>query len=205
MPKDKQQLNNPAPLTEERIRAYTVGELTPLSSRILIVDYDPQWPDLFRREAERIRTVLGNRGLAIEHVGSTSVPGLAAKPVIDILLVIADSADEEAYLPYLESAGYVLRIRETDWHQHRMFKGPDTEIHLHVFSSSCPEIDRMLMFRDWLRSNAADRDLYARTKLALAQEDWKYSQNYADAKTAVVEEIMARARLGVSESQRDRG
>ena len=122
------------------------------------------------------------------------MPGLAAKPIIDMLLVVADSADEEAYVPAMEAAGYSLRIRETDWYEHRMFKGPDTDINLHVFSPGCPEIDRMLIFRDWLRSHAADRDLYARTKLALAQKEWKYVQNYADAKTAVIEEIIARAR-----------
>ncbi len=187
MPKQTQ------PLTEEQIRAHTIGELKPWSGRIPMVDYDPQWPELFLREADRIRARLGRRALRIEHTGSTSVPGLAAKPVIDVLLVVPDSADENAYAPALEAAGYVLRIREADWYEHRMFKGPDTEMNLHVFSFDCPEIDRMLMFRDWLRGNPADRDLYARTKLALAAKEWKYVQNYADAKTVVIEEILARA------------
>ena len=194
MSNEAQPLDNHTPRTEEEIRAYTIGELKPLSSRILIVEYDPHWPDLFAREADRIRSLLGSRALRIEHAGSTSVPRLAAKPIIDLLLVVAESAAEDAYAPALEAAGYVLRIREPNWYQHRMFKGPDTDINLHVFSSGCPEIDRMLLFRDWLRSNAADRDLYARTKLALAQKEWKYVQNYADAKTAVIEEILARAR-----------
>lgn len=189
--------DNRIPLTEAQIRAYTIGELKPFSGRILIVDYDPRWPDLFEREAGRIRAVLGPQALRIEHTGSTSVPCLAAKPIIDVLLVVADSSDEGAYVPALESAGYLLRIREPNWFEHRMFKGPDTEIHLHVLSLGCPEIDRMVMFRDWLRSNAADRDLYARTKLALAQKDWQFSQNYADAKTACIEEILARTRRGI--------
>jgi GrpB-like predicted nucleotidyltransferase (UPF0157 family) len=184
MSEQAQPLDNRTPHTEEE----------PLSSRILIVDYDPRWPDLFAREADRIRSVLGSRALRIEHGGSTSVPGLVAKPIIDLLLVVADSTEEDAYAPPLEAAGYVLRIREPNWYQHRMFKGPGTDINLHVFSSGCPEIDRMLMFRDWLRGNAADRDLYARTKLALAQTEWKYVQNYADAKTVIIEEIIARAR-----------
>jgi len=165
-----------------------------MSNPILIVDYDPQWPELFKREADRIRAALGSRALRIEHTGSTSVPGLAAKPVIDVLLVVTDSADEGAYLPALEAAGYVLHIREPHWHEHRMFNRPDTETNMHVFSSGCPEIDRVLMFRDWLRANAADRALYARTKLALAQKEWGHVQNYADAKTVVIEEILARAR-----------
>ena len=195
MSKETQPLDNRPPLTEEQIRILTIGELKPLSGRILIVNYDPQWPELFAREADRIRAVLGDRALRIEHTGSTSVPGLAAKPVIDMLLVVTDSANEDAYVRNLQAAGYVLRIRESNWYEHRMFRGPDTKINLHVFSSGCPEIDRILMFRDWLRSNATDCDLYARTKLALAQREWKYVQNYADAKTVVIEEILARARV----------
>ncbi len=166
---------------------------TPPSGQILIADYDPRWPELFTREADRIRSALEHRALQIEHAGSTSVPGLAAKPVIDILLAVADSADEDTYLPALEGAGYPLRIREANWYEHRMLNGPGTKINLHVFSFGCPEINRMLTFRDWLRNNAADRDLYARTKWALARQTWQSVQNYADAKTAVIEEIMARA------------
>jgi GrpB-like predicted nucleotidyltransferase (UPF0157 family) len=181
------------PFTEAEIRSHAIGELKPLAGPILIVDYDPRWPELFAREAHRIRAVLGWRALRIEHTGSTSVPGLAAKPIVDMLLVVTDSADEAAYGPALEAAGYVLRIRETNWYEHRMFNGPDTDSNLHVFSPECPEIDRVLMFRDWLRTNAADRDLYARTKLALALKEWTSVQNYADAKTIVIEEIIARA------------
>jgi len=197
-------------MTEEQLRAITIGELVPLSAPIRLVEYDPDWPEGFRREAERICAVLGDRVLQLEHVGSTAVPGLPAKPILDMLLALANSADEPAYVPAMEGAGYVLRIREPDWNEHRLFKGPvtdprlstpgrgpDTNINLHVFSSGCPEIARMLAFRDWLRINPSDRDLYARTKLELAQKTWKYFQNYADAKTAVVEEIMARARNGV--------
>lgn len=169
-------------------------ELKPSSSRILLAGYDPHWPELFEREADRVREALGSRALRIEHTGSTSVPNLAAKPIIDMLLVVADSADEVEYVPALEAAGYALHIRETNWHEHRMFRGPDTKINLHVFSFGCPEIDRVLLFRDWLRGNAADRDLYARTKSALAREEWQCVQDYADAKTGVIEEILARAR-----------
>jgi GrpB-like predicted nucleotidyltransferase (UPF0157 family) len=194
MSKEAQPRDKRTPRTEAEIRTYTVGELKPLSSRIMIVDYDPHWPELFAREADRIRSVLGSRALRIEHGGSTSVPGLPAKPVIDLLLGVDNSANEDTYAPELEASGYLLKIREPDWYEHRMFKGPDTDINLHVFSSGCPEIDRMLIFRDWLRSNAADRDLYARTKLALVQQEWKHVQNYADAKTVIIEEIIARSR-----------
>ncbi len=182
------------PSTDEQIRAAYVGEPAPLVGPIQIVDYDPEWPRLFEREARRIQAALGDRVLLIEHTGSTSVPGLAAKPRIDMLLVVANSADEPAYVPALEAAGYVLCIREPDWYEHRVFKGPDTDVNLHVFSPGCTEIDRILLFRDWLRSNVFDFRLYERTKRELARKDWKYTQNYADAKTSVVEEIIARAR-----------
>jgi GrpB-like predicted nucleotidyltransferase (UPF0157 family) len=170
-----------------------VDEAEPVEGRIVIVDYDPRWPTLFAREAGRIRAALSERALRIEHTGSTSVPGLAAKPIIDMLLVLRDSADERAYVPPLEAAGYTLRIREPDWHQHRMFKGPGTDLNLHVFSIGCPEIERVLAFRDWLRRDAVDRELYARTKQELARRDWAYVQDYADAKTAVIQDIIARA------------
>lgn len=191
--KETQPVANHTPPTEELIRSRTIAELTLLPHQIAIADYDPQWPELFAREADRIRAVLGRRALRIEHVGSTSVPGLVAKRVIDVLLVVTDSRHEHAYVPALEAAGYLLRIRESNWYEHRMFNGPDTETNLHVFSSGCPEIDRMLIFRDWLRVNAADRDVYAQAKLALAQKKWKSVQDYADAKTAVIEGIIARA------------
>jgi GrpB-like predicted nucleotidyltransferase (UPF0157 family) len=180
-------------LPEEYLRAHTVGGLTPLSSPIRIVDYDPVWPGRFEREADSIRSVLADRALRVQHVGSTAVPDLPAKPIIDMLLVVADSAKETEYAGLLERIGYQLHIREPGWHEHRMFKGPEQDVNLHVFSAGCPEIDRMLAFRDWLRTSASDRDLYARSKRALAQQEWKYTQNYADAKTAVVSEIMSRA------------
>lgn len=190
----RQEEENASPSkTEAQIREAYIGTPTQLTQPILIDNYDLRWPQLFEREATRIRAGLGHQALLIEHVGSTSVPGLAAKPIIDILLVVADSADEAAYVPALEALGYVLRIREPDWNEHRMLKGPDTDVNLHVFSQGCAEIERMLLFRNWLRHNADDRRLYEDTKRKLAEQPWKYMQNYADAKSAVVEEIMVRA------------
>ena len=182
------------PMTEEELRAAWVREPPRLTGRIRVVDYDPEWPRLYRREAERIRAVLGERVVGLEHIGSTSVPGLAAKPVIDVLLVVPDSADEPAYVPDLEAAGYVLVIREPGWFQHRAFKGPDTDVNLHVYSPGCQEIERYLIFRDRLRASPEDRARYQRAKRELAERDWTYVQQYADAKSEVVEEIIARAR-----------
>jgi GrpB-like predicted nucleotidyltransferase (UPF0157 family) len=178
---------------EEELTKYTIGPPQPLTARIEIADYDPTWPRLYEREAARIRSILSDRVVRIDHVGSTSVYGLAAKPIIDIVLELPDSSDEPAYVPDMEAGGYVLRVREADWFEHRLFKGPDVNIHLHTFSAGCAEVDRMLVFRNWLRADAADRELYTRTKRELAARDWKYMQQYADAKTAVVKEIMARA------------
>jgi GrpB-like predicted nucleotidyltransferase (UPF0157 family) len=187
------QNDTPAPLTDEEIRAVTIGELPEHNAAIDLAEYDPEWPRLYEREAERIHAALGPKALRVEHVGSTSVPGLAAKPLIDIVLVVADTRDEDAYVPPLLAAGYVLRIREPDWFEHRMFKGPDTNVNVHTFSEGCEEIDRMVAFRDWLRTHDDDRDRYLAAKRELAQRQWKYVENYADAKSAVVREIVSRA------------
>jgi GrpB-like predicted nucleotidyltransferase (UPF0157 family) len=161
---------------------------------IVIADYDPAWPLTFEREHAKIKAALGSRAHAVEHVGSTSVAGLAAKPIVDICVLVADSSDEEAYVPDLEHVGYVLRVREPEWHEHRMFRTRARDVHVHVFSSGTPEVDRMLRFRDWLRQHSDDRDLYERTKRHLAATDWPTMQHYADAKTEVIEYVLMRAR-----------
>jgi GrpB-like predicted nucleotidyltransferase (UPF0157 family) len=178
---------------EDYLAAVTIGERTPHNAQVELVEYDPEWPELYRREEEKIRGALGNRALSVEHVGSTSVPGLPAKAIIDVNLEVADTTDEDAYVPALEAADYVLRIREPDWFEHRLFKGVDPAVNLHVFPAGCPELERMLRFRDHLRSDEGDRELYLRTKRELAAQTWEHVQHYADAKSAVVEEIMGRA------------
>ncbi len=178
---------------EERLEAAWVGDPPKLSGKIELAPYDARWVDVFDREAVRIRSVLGDSIILIEHVGSTSVALLAAKPVIDILLVLATPADEPTYVPALEAAGYRLVIREPDWYEHRVFKGPDTNINLHVHPPDSPEIARMIDFRDHLRTRQGDRLLYESEKRRLAARDWDYVQHYADAKTEVVEAIIARA------------
>lgn len=179
--------------SDERIAAAHIKPPEVLGGPITLVDYDPDWDALYLREAARIRAALGDRLLLIEHVGSTSVPGLAAKPKVDIVVAVIDSTNESDYVPALEARGYELRIREPDWHEHRLFDGPDTVVNLHVFSEGCEEIERLLRFRDHLRRSETDRMLYESTKRALARQTWKYTQNYADAKSTVVEEILARS------------
>lgn len=179
--------------SEVDMQAATIGPLIRRDGTIYLADYDPQWPSYFEREAARVCAALGDAIVQLEHVGSTSVPGLAAKPIIDILLVVHDSSDEPRYVPAMEAAGYVLRIREPEWHQHRLFKGPGIDINLHVFSEGASEISRMLGFRDHLRRDKEDRLLYEATKRELAAHTWAYTQHYADAKSEVVEAIIARA------------
>jgi GrpB-like predicted nucleotidyltransferase (UPF0157 family) len=183
------------PVSDADLQRVTVGSRRPHNATIVLAEYDPGWPEAFRIERARIASALGEAAVRVEHVGSTSVPGLVAKPIIDILLVVADSGDEPSYVPALEAAGYRLRIREPEWFEHRMFKGPDADINLHVFSVGASEIERMLTFRDWLRGNGDDRDRYASVKRELASREWRHVQHYADEKTAVVEEIMSRAIL----------
>src|SRR5436190_13151546 len=153
--------------TEEYMRSITIGDRAALRGSVELVDYDAEWPEQYDREEERIRGALGERALVLEHVGSTSVPGLAAKPVIDIVLGVADSTDEPAYVPDLERAGYRHRIREPEWFEHRLLKDTAPNVNLHVFSADCEEIERMIRFRDHLRRNDADRELYERTKREL--------------------------------------
>ena len=161
---------------------------------IKIVDYDSTWPDFFQKHASRIRATLKDKALRIEHIGSTSVPELGAKPIVDILLVVANSADENAYLPALMAAGYVLRVREPDFDEHRMLRTPTRDVHVHVYSLGSAEIERNLVFRDALRKHAAERERYERVKRDLAARDWPDMNAYADAKTQVIEEIIARAK-----------
>jgi GrpB-like predicted nucleotidyltransferase (UPF0157 family) len=182
---------------EEALRAVTVGELTPYAAQVVVVDYDPAWPRWFAWDRDRIAAALGPTALSIEHAGSTSVPGLPAKPVIDIVLQVEDATDEERYVPQLAAVGYALRIREPEWLEHRVVhrRGAPHDVNVHVFSPRYAqrEIRRMLAFRDWLRVNEDDRDRYAAVKRALSTREWRYVQDYADAKSEVVEEILARA------------
>jgi GrpB-like predicted nucleotidyltransferase (UPF0157 family) len=163
-------------------------------ARVTLVDYDPAWPDIYERAAARVRGALGDRAVVLEHVGSTSVPGMAAKPVVDIVLGVWDPAAEEEYVPALAAIGYVLHAREPEYDEHRLLKPTDGRTKLHVFAAGSAEAGRLIRFRDRLRSSRADFELYLATKRDLAARTWQYKQDYADAKGAVVEEILRRAK-----------
>ncbi|KGN34679.1 hypothetical protein N802_00900 [Knoellia sinensis KCTC 19936] len=172
----------------------------PFSVPVVICDPDPQWAARYASDAAEIRAAVGASALAVDHVGSTSVPGLAAKPVIDILIQVPDAADEHVYVPALEPLGYWLQVREPEWLEHRVLyqrvaRGSDHDINLHVLAPDvgAAEIARLLGFRDWLRTHPEDRDRYAAVKRELAARRWRFVQDYADAKSEVVEGILRRA------------
>ena len=145
-----------------------------------LVPYDPSWPQAFETVAARIRAALGERVVALDHVGSTAVPGLPAKPVIDVDLTVADSGDEPSYVPPLEAAGFRLVVREPNWHRHRMLTGDDPRTNLHVFSPDCPEVIRCRLFRDWLRDHPDDLARYRDAKLAAVAETTTAGEHVAD-------------------------
>jgi GrpB-like predicted nucleotidyltransferase (UPF0157 family) len=178
---------------EAELAASRIGPPRRLDGQVLLSDYNTAWPSLFEGLAARLRSSLGDRVLELHHAGSTSVPGLAAKPVIDMILIVADSADEGSYLAPLDAAGFALAVREPDWFEHRCLRHSAPDANLHVFSQGCPEIRRMLAFRDHLRTDQDDRRLYEETKRALAARTWAFMQDYADAKSEVVAAIMERA------------
>ena len=159
---------------------------------IHLAAYDPSWSQRYLAHAERIRSALGEAVLSVEHVGSTSVPELAAKPIVDIVIEVHDSSNELSYLPALTGAGYRLRVREPAWHEHRMLRTSEIDVHVHVFSRGCSEVKRMLAFRDRLRRSTEDRRRYEAVKRELAAMEWPDMNAYADAKSAIVESILAR-------------
>ena len=180
--------------TPEGLSAFVAGHGP--RTDIDVVDPDPAWPEVFEGLAARIRAALGERVLALDHVGSTSVPGLAAKPVIDIVLTVADSADEAAWLPALEAAGFELTIREPWWHEHRCLVAEPPRANLHVFSPDCPETIRLLLFRDWLREHPEDRERYRDAKLVAAEQAnlaGEHVMEYNARKQSVIRAIYDRA------------
>jgi GrpB-like predicted nucleotidyltransferase (UPF0157 family) len=163
---------------------------------IEVVEPDPAWPWAFAGLEDQIRVALGEAALEIEHIGSTSVPGLAAKPVIDIDLTVADSADEPAWLPALEAAGFELVIREPWWQEHRALRYDDPRCNLHVFSPGAPEPIRHKIFREWLREHPEDLALYRDAKVGAATEAnaaGEHVMDYNARKEPVIRAIYDRA------------
>ncbi len=160
-------------------------------AHITIAEYDPKWPDRYWTLAARIRDAMGDRALSVDHIGSTSVPGLAAKPIVDILVTVTDVEREAEYVPPLQGAGLKLRVREPD---HRMLRTPNRDAHVHVYEPGHPAIQDYLDLRDWLRVDEADRALYEQTKRRLAEQRWSDMNYYADAKSDVIQHLLTNAR-----------
>lgn len=157
---------------------------------IVILEHDPAWLERFVHERERIASALGSTALRIDHIGSTAVPGLAAKPIVDILVAVRNVEDEASYRPALEISGYELRVREEG---HRMFRTPDRGVHVHLWPADDEEVRRHLLFRDWLRFDTADRQSYEALKRSLAEREWEDMNHYAQAKGPLIVDIMVRA------------
>jgi GrpB-like predicted nucleotidyltransferase (UPF0157 family) len=186
----------------EQMAAGLVGEPPRRWKSIVIEDHDPAWADRFAAASSLLNEVLGGLIINVEHVGSTSVPGLAAKPIIDIDLLIEDTTEESRYIPALERLGYRLVLREPWWHGHRMLVSPAEDVNLHVWPQDAPEPVRHRLFRDWLRSHPEDRELYATTKRRLARDTAHQPGDYSLAKNDVIDDIYARIFAATGEEGR---
>ncbi|MEU2351250.1 GrpB family protein [Modestobacter sp. NPDC049651] len=171
------------------LQSVLIGGREPVT--IVVRDHDPEWPARFQAARDRIHDALGTRAVTIEHIGSTAVPGLAAKPIVDILVTVPDVDDESAYAPALEAAGFPQRVREPG---HRMFRTPEHDVHIHVYEPDAQAVTDYLDLRDWLRQSAEDRARYAATKRELATRQWADMNDYADAKSDVIAATLGRAR-----------
>lgn len=163
----------------------------PQIENIEVKAYDNVWKTQFQILRNSIDIALAGKAFAIEHVGSTAVPGLPAKPVIDIDVIVDDPESEDAYVPALAAMGYILTVRERSWYQHRMLRHDSPRVNVHVFGPNCPEHIRHLLFRDWLCTHLEDRNLYAEAKLQ-AQEGVDTAQAYNMKKQAAVRAIYAK-------------
>jgi GrpB-like predicted nucleotidyltransferase (UPF0157 family) len=157
---------------------------------VVLADPDPRWPVIFERHRAVIARALADRARRIDHVGSTAVPGLAAKAIVDISVTVDDPDDDASFAPALLGAGYQLRVREP---RHRMFRTPGRDVQVHVWAAGSADERRHIAFRDWLRVDEADRTLYEDTKRGLAGRVWRDTNYYAEAKAPVIAQIMARA------------
>jgi GrpB-like predicted nucleotidyltransferase (UPF0157 family) len=163
------------------------------NSKIFLADYDPSWPAQYESHRATIGEALGAAAMAVHHMGSTSVPGLSAKPIIDILVVVADAANEASYVPALDAAGYALRIREPEFDEHRMLRTAGKDVHVHIWSKESDEISRHLKFRDRLRLDGADRQRYEDVKRSLAAQEFDDRNDYTEGKNKIIADIESRS------------
>ncbi|MBP7807182.1 GrpB family protein [Candidatus Saccharibacteria bacterium] len=169
----------------------------PEHRKIEVVPYDEEWPSIFEQQKQRIRDALNSKAFRIDHVGSTSIPNMSAKPIIDIQVSVDNPDNEQTFLKPLEKAGYMLRVREKG---HRMFRTPELDVHIHICKTGSDWERRHLLFRDWLRTDKDDHNAYRQLKETLAEQDWETMNHYADAKSDLIQEITKHAEKWASET-----
>jgi GrpB-like predicted nucleotidyltransferase (UPF0157 family) len=175
------------------LRAETVD-----TSHQEIVEYNPQWAEMFKREAGRIKEILGDTITRIEHIGSTSIPGLASKPIIDIALEIPSSENAESLVAPLSALGYPPRREGYDedvsTERYLLRKGVPTEYHLSIcYADKGSFLERQILFRDYLREHDEDRDAYGALKKRLLKSDPTGTGDYIGHKTDFVMSILKKA------------
>jgi GrpB-like predicted nucleotidyltransferase (UPF0157 family) len=137
-----------------------------IERQVTVVPYDARWPEIFKREAAIIREALGENCLDIYHIGSTAVPGLAAKPIVDIMPVVKDINKVCEIPQYIAMGEYGIVGRRYFYKEENKLR----KVHIHIFQDSSPEIIKHLRFRDWMRNNGDDLEKYANLKILLADK-----------------------------------
>ncbi len=172
----------------------------PEALRVGLESYDPRWVETYLHHRQRILHALAPAAIEVEveHIGSTAVPGLAAKPIVDIVVAVPDITAEEDYLDALLAVGYELRVREPG---HRLVRTPARDVHVHVYERGDEAVGDYLLLRDHLRTDTADRDLYESVKRALLAQQWDDMNAYSDAKDDVILAIKSRARAAAHPSR----
>lgn len=164
-----------------------------MTKNIEVVPYSPEWPKMFASEAELIKQALGNNCITVHHIGSTSVPGLSAKPIIDILPVVKDIQEVDKATKVMESLGYEAKGEFGIAFRRYFQKGRNTRTHnVHVYQDGDPEIIRYLKFRDWMRSHPDDAENYSKLKEGLAAKFPEDILQYCNGKDAFVASIDAK-------------
>jgi len=168
-------------------------------NEIIIADYDPRWPILYEQERELILSLTGQDVIAIEHIGSTAVPGLGAKPIIDIMAAVGSLRDAQRCFSTLERIGYEYVPEFEDvMPERRYFRksaGRTRTHHLHMVEAESDFWRRHLLFRNFLRAHPATAEQYYRLKKELALKFRTNREAYTDAKTSFIEDVVKRAQM----------
>jgi GrpB-like predicted nucleotidyltransferase (UPF0157 family) len=172
-----------------------------LPAPVIIVEYDPRWPALYQEERDLIMSAVGEWIVAIDHVGSTAVPGLGGKQIIDIMPAVRSLADVEHCIEPLKRVGYeyVPEYNEILPERRYFHKGPPEarSFHLHVTQRTSEFWERHVLFRDFLRTHPEEAQEYYLLKKELADRFGRDREGYTEAKTAFIEGMVARARRGL--------